>query len=148
MTVAYPNALAPRGCEPRFSDGIPWLPPFEPHRPFTVDNQIRDPQSVLHFSRAFLAWRKEQPALQSGGQRILAYNHALMVLERSHPDQTLICAFNASPVPARVQLNLPSGASGFDAPQTGASEAVLEGDVLMLGPGKPGLAYQGLFSAA
>ena len=54
-----------------FSNGEPWLPVESAHVPLAVDRQEEDTDSVLNFTRTFLAWRKRYPALIDGDIRFL-----------------------------------------------------------------------------
>jgi alpha-glucosidase len=54
-----------------FSEVRPWLPVSPEHLNLAVDQQEKDPDSVLQAFRRFVAWRKEQPALIRGAIRLL-----------------------------------------------------------------------------
>lgn len=116
-----------------FSCVSPWLPPDPSHAALAVDIQQADTQSVLHFTRELLAWRKQQIAMLEGTCRVLAFNSALMVLERHHADQTLIIALNASNSDATVKLNLPAPATLLSLPHMNTASSRVDG-VLKLPP--------------
>ena len=90
-----------------FSTGKPWLPVSPAHLPLAAKAQQADPGSLLHFYRQFLHWRKTQPTLVHGGQRLLPSHPQVLAFEREHEGQRLLCAFNFSDGPA--ELSLPTG---------------------------------------
>ena len=49
-----------------FSSEIPWLPLNDEHKRLSVANQEQNKNSVLEFTRRFIRWRKQQPALIHG----------------------------------------------------------------------------------
>ncbi len=72
-----------------------WLPVPDEHMALNVKDQEKDENSVLNFTRKFLAWRKDQPALISGAIEFLDTNHEkLLRFKRICAAQTLICTFN------------------------------------------------------
>ncbi len=81
----------------------PWLPVPEEHLPLAVDRQEADPDSLLQAVRAFLAWRKTQPALLTGELAELKADDAVLSFVRRTKGQSLACAFNLTPDPARWQ---------------------------------------------
>jgi len=87
-----------------FSSAEPWLPVDSSHLGFAVDHQVADPESVLAFTRRYLAWRRQQPALIRGDIRFLDVPEPMVAFERRSAGQGFLCAFNLgdSPVAARV----------------------------------------------
>jgi len=77
----------------------PWLPVDKDHSPLSVSAQENDPHSVLNFTRSFLKWRKDQPALTQGGaiNFIDDENDHILIFERRSEDQTMRLRFNLSP---------------------------------------------------
>ncbi|MBF6682383.1 hypothetical protein, partial [Acinetobacter baumannii] len=63
-------------------DVEPWLPVPETHRQLAVDVSEVDPDSVLHFTRTFLAWRKQHRALVCGSIRFIDVPEPVLALER------------------------------------------------------------------
>jgi alpha-glucosidase len=55
-------------CEPGhgFTEGRPWLPVGSDHAALSVDAQADNERSLLHHTRAVLAFRNAQPALRWG----------------------------------------------------------------------------------
>lgn len=74
----------------------PWLPIPESHRGLSVDQQNRDPNSLLNTWRRLLQWRKAQPALIAGGYEPLAAHDAVFAFRRHYAEQRLFCLFNLS----------------------------------------------------
>lgn len=74
----------------------PWLPVPAEHTPLSVQAQQCDPNSLLNFYTDWLNWRKNQPALVAGEQRMLAAHTQVLAFERQHAGQALICVFNCS----------------------------------------------------
>jgi len=92
-----------------FSSHEPWLPVDPRHAAHAVSVQDGDETSVLNALRAFLAFRKNQPALIKGAIRFLDAPEPVLAFERTHAGETLTCVFNLSAQPQDWQ---PDGASG------------------------------------
>ena len=78
-----------------FSTATPWLPVPEAHYPRSADVMENDPDSLLHFFREFLGWRKQHPALVRGNQRFITAKENVIALEREHGGQRIgiVCNF-------------------------------------------------------
>lgn len=96
-----------------------WLPVPDTHKAMAVSAQENDPGSVLNFTRAFLQWRKQTPALiygdidfiDTGSDNVLAFT-------RTYEGQCWLCLFNFSA--ERLNLTLPLAVKGDEAaPSTG-----------------------------
>ena len=61
-----------------------------------VDQQEKDPDSVLHMFRRLVAWRKGQPALIRGAIRLLPSDGTILAFERSLDRDCILCFFNFS----------------------------------------------------
>ncbi|KGI76869.1 alpha-glucosidase family protein [Oleiagrimonas soli] len=85
-----------------FSDATPWLPVPEAHRALAVSGQERDADSMLHGFRAFMAWRRTQPALRWGDIRMLDSDEPLLAFTRSFEGETVLACFNLSDRPLDV----------------------------------------------
>ncbi|MBI1327640.1 MAG: alpha-glucosidase [Alphaproteobacteria bacterium] len=94
------------------AEGKPWLPVYEPHHKWAVDAQEEDPTSVLHFARAFLACRKNTPALKFGDIGILETPDNIIAFTRSDATTTLLCVFNAGD--AEVKWGIPGSFQPLD----------------------------------
>src|SRR3546814_12862272 len=77
-----------------FSEVKPWLPVGESHRALAVDVQEARPDSLLHWTRRVLALRNGSPALRAGAIQFLAGPDELLLFERTHGNERLLCAFN------------------------------------------------------
>jgi alpha-glucosidase len=82
-----------------FSSAKPWLPVPDSHRALTVAAQEGDPNSPLCFTRAFLRWRRGQPALLRGSFEFLDAPEPILAIVRQAPSDHLLCAFNLGAVP-------------------------------------------------
>ncbi|WP_119153712.1 alpha-glucosidase [Caldimonas tepidiphila] len=116
----------------------PWLPLSPEQLPLAVDAQEADAQSMLHFARAFLAWRRGRPALRTGGLRFVDAPEPLLLFERrphAGDGRTLALAFNLGPAAQRLPLPARWRAGSVallpDAPLAGAR---LAGDTMSLPP--------------
>lgn len=74
----------------------PWLPVDRRHLLLAVDRQQADPESMLVFTRRFLAWRKRHPALIRGDIRFLDLAEPLLGFERTAGAECVLCVFNLS----------------------------------------------------
>ncbi|QTF91934.1 DUF3459 domain-containing protein, partial [Halomonas sp. BM-2019] len=101
-------AEAPHGG---FSGAMPWLPVPEEHLPLAVDRQERDSDSLLNAYRAFLAFRRTQPALIKGDIHYQPLADDVIRFERRHGDERLLVALNFADEPRR--LAAPTGAEGL-----------------------------------
>jgi len=87
------SSFSPNGG---FSEVRPWLPVPPEHLRLAVDQQDKDPDSVLHMFRRFVAWRKGQPALIRGAIRLLPSDGTILAFERSLDRDCILCIFNLS----------------------------------------------------
>jgi alpha-glucosidase len=117
-----------------FSNGTPWLPVPDTHRARNVAAQEADPRSVLNATRAFLRWRRTQPALVAGDIAFLDSDEPVLAFTRRVPanDETLLVAFNLSADDATwtVPAGLPLRAIEVPGPVAGT----LDGATLSLPP--------------
>jgi alpha-glucosidase len=80
-----------------FSKAAPWLPLPHSHLALNVKAQEMNRDSVLHFTRQFLKWRKSQSALLAGDITFIkSGNENILKFSRSAKKQTLLCTFNFS----------------------------------------------------
>ncbi len=87
-----------------FTSGTPWLPVAPEHLELCVEQQEANPDSVLNAYRRFLAWRKQHPALVYGEKLLMETADPIYAFERSHSSDRLLCVFNFSNEPARLEL--------------------------------------------
>ncbi|MFC5740185.1 alpha-glucosidase family protein [Dyella tabacisoli] len=88
-----------------FSHAAPWLPIADEHRVLAVAQQERDPHSALSLFRAFMHWRKDQPALRWGDIDFIDTPEPVLAFTRSVAGDTVLAAFNLSG--QAVDLSLP-----------------------------------------
>jgi alpha-glucosidase len=117
-----------------FSDGTPWLPVPDSHRARNVAAQDADPGSVLNATRAFLRWRRTQPALVAGDITFLDSDEPVLVFTRRDPasGDTLLVAFNLSSDEAAWAVPAGLALRPIDAP--GPIAGALDGATLRLPP--------------
>ena len=99
-----------------FTAGEPWLPVDPAHARRAIDRQAAAADSVLAFTRRWLAWRRSQPALVSGSQRIADPQGSILAVERAAADQHLTALFNLSNERARWTFAEPAMASSAPHP--------------------------------
>jgi alpha-glucosidase len=111
----YPDNLGRDGCRtpmPWSADGThagfsttePWLPIDPRHAALAADQQGEG--SVLQITKAFLAWRKDQPALRGGTIEFLDTEEPILAFRRGGD---LLCAFNFSGEERSFSLPSPAG---------------------------------------
>lgn len=108
-----------------FSDSTPWLPIPDEHRQRAVDLQERSAESVLNSFRRFLAWRRQQPALQRGDIEFVDAPPNGLALVRQHEQQTVFAVFNLATDPFAIDIPsrwdvAPLSGHGFASTQSGA----------------------------
>ena len=91
-----------------FSGAEPWLPIPDSHRKRAVDRQAAEPGSVLDRLRAFLRWRRKQPALRRGGIAFLHSEPDILAFIRDDGSERLTCLFNLSQKAARPSVEAES----------------------------------------
>ena len=64
------------------------------HRALAVNRQEAAPDSVLNAYRSFVRWRREQPALRSGGIRLFDSPEGTLVFLREHDGAGVLACFN------------------------------------------------------
>ena len=115
----WPNNQGRDGCRtpmPWTADGPqagvstvePWLPVAEPHRPLAVDQQADDPDSVLNFTRQWLAWRRAQPGFGASSLTFVDLPGKTLAFLRGEGPGRLLFLFNLGDEDARTAL--PTGA--------------------------------------
>jgi alpha-glucosidase len=90
-----------------FSSGTPWLPIGADHLALAVDRQNQDPESLLNLTRDLLAFRHASDALTRGDVRVIEASEAILAIERSTTDETMLCVFNMSPEPVEWRPTQP-----------------------------------------
>jgi alpha-glucosidase len=98
-----------------------WLPVPNNHLLRAVDQQLANPDSVLLFYRAMVAFRKEHPALIRGSIEILDVPDPILAFIRRHDGDQLLCVFNMSEGDA--EFAIPDGMTVNDAGAPGSMAA-------------------------
>lgn len=114
-----------------FSTVEPWLPLDPVHRGLAVDRQDRDDNSVLAFTRRFLHWRRQHPALIRGDIRFHDIAERILCFERNLDGEHFLFVFNLSAKP--IELDLPDGVRPRTIHDIGL-ESTMEGIRLSLAP--------------
>lgn len=73
-----------------------WLPVPQEHAAASVAAQDKDANSVLNFTRHYLKWRKQHPALLQGDISFADKHKDLLAFTRAHGKDSVFCAFNFS----------------------------------------------------
>ncbi|MCB9965429.1 MAG: alpha-glucosidase [Rhodospirillales bacterium] len=88
-----------------------WLPISEQHIPLSVSEQETQPDSLLRFTRSFLAWRKGCASIRWGNiQFVEEYAEPVLAFIRNEKGESMLCLFNLSeqecsvPLPAKAVL--------------------------------------------
>ncbi|WP_298469871.1 alpha-amylase family glycosyl hydrolase [uncultured Erythrobacter sp.] len=71
-----------------------WLKVDSDHAPLAIDQQIKDPQSMISYTRHLLAQRQAMPALVAGTSELLDTPDEIVAFVRSSPEGDVLCAFN------------------------------------------------------
>ncbi|MEO5806688.1 alpha-glucosidase family protein [Devosia sp.] len=108
-----------------------WLPVPADHVLKAVDQQEAANDSVLHYYRANLAFRKNHPALSKGDLRLIEAPETVLAFTRADAGEILLCVFNMDV--SEAVFSVPAGMvlSGVDAP--GVTAVPTDG-VIKLGP--------------
>ena len=93
------------------SHARPWLPVAKPQLPLAVDQQQTNADSLLHFYKHLLHWRRTVPALVTGTMQLLPVHPQVLAYVREHGGQGVLCVFNFSDQAAVMNLPLAMGAA-------------------------------------
>jgi alpha-glucosidase len=98
MDVGRDGARTPmpwdEGLNLGFSSGKPWLPAAAEHAGLSVASQQGDPGSTLNLARGLIALRRVSPALRLGDIRFHDAPHPVLLFERDHLGERVLCRFN------------------------------------------------------
>ncbi len=108
-----------------FSTGYPWLPVKALQAANAVDSQEAAADSILHFYRDAIAFRKAHPCMTRGKTAWIDLPDPLLAFTRSAEKDQLTCVFNLSKTPQVLTL---TGAATLTGPQA----ATLSGKKLSL----------------
>jgi maltose alpha-D-glucosyltransferase/alpha-amylase len=85
----------------------PIMDPLYGYETINVEAQLRDPHSLLHWTRRMLAVRRRHPALGRGGLRFLyPKNRKVLAYLREHQNDIIFCVANVSRAPQAVEVDL------------------------------------------
>ncbi len=90
-----------------FSRSNPWLPVPSKHQTLSVTQQEADPHSALRGFRAFMHWRKTQPALCRGEIVFLDTAEPVLAFVRELNGEKVLVVFNLAI--ATIDVELPPG---------------------------------------
>lgn len=110
-----------------FSAAEPWLPVDPRHESLAVDMQELDPTSPLCFARRFLAWRRQQPALVRGDITFHHCDEHVIMFERAHGTQHVLCGFNFAREPVEIACEALRRARSTRATMGGMAATVKDG---------------------
>jgi alpha-glucosidase len=85
-----------------FSDVEPWLPLAGDFAHENVVNLDADAQSILNLYKALIAFRKQEPALVSGGYMPIAAEGDLLIYRRQSGDVAFVVALNLGVEPTSI----------------------------------------------
>ncbi|RDE08013.1 alpha-amylase family glycosyl hydrolase [Pelagibacterium lacus] len=88
-----------------FSDVKPWLPVKAPQRKRNVAALDADPDSILNYYRAILAYRREVPALVGGEIVFYDVERPILAFARHSGQTALVCVFNLSALPRGLAVD-------------------------------------------
>ncbi|MEL7219099.1 MAG: DUF3459 domain-containing protein, partial [Pseudomonadota bacterium] len=76
-----------------------WLKLDRDHAPLAIDRQIKDPASMMTYTRRLLAQRQALPAIVHGTSTLLETPDEVVAFVRSEPGCNVLCAFNLADDP-------------------------------------------------
>jgi len=87
-----------------FSKEKPWLPVPNEHLSRSVEVQEQENNSLLHYYRKVIEFRKQHPVLSKGAQTPLSVDGSVATFHRTLNDVDMFCAFNIGGDDAKVSL--------------------------------------------
>jgi oligo-1,6-glucosidase len=92
------------GPEGGFTTVTPWLKVNGNHTRINAEAEDNDPDSVLNWFRALMAYRNGSDVLKQGRFRLISREKSWMILERRLGNEKVVVAVNWSPKTARLPL--------------------------------------------
>jgi alpha-glucosidase len=86
-----------------FSAVEPWLPVDPRHLPLAANIQEEENESTLAFTRQFIKWRSNHPALLYGDSRFVDIADNVLAIERRLGEKAILALFNLGPAMISVQ---------------------------------------------
>lgn len=112
-----------------FSEAKPWLPVKGPHLKRNVAALEADPDSLLHYYRAILKYRKDNHALIDGEIVFHDVKEPILGFSRQSGQDALVCVFNLSAKPHDLSIK---GLPNLATLAVVSNGAVLKGKALQL----------------
>jgi len=88
-----------------FSVTEPWLPVKQPQLNRAVDEQEKDPDSVLSFYRKMLKFRQRSNLLREGKMSFYNTEEPVLSFAREYKGSIIVCLFNLSQQEAVIEIN-------------------------------------------
>ncbi len=129
------------GAYAGFSVNPPWLQPAGNYREVNVEDQDKDPSSLLSLYRALFALRKKHGALSMGKTTILDSSLGMLVYTRNYGDDHFVVALNFSGKTRLFTLDCSYGITLASDPAVevaGHSLSIPPCAACVLAPGNPG----------
>lgn len=82
-----------------FTTGDPWLPIDARHNALAISAQEKDPNSMLHFMREMIRFRRQSAALKIGDQEFIGAGDDILAFYRRADEDVAVCVFNLSDEP-------------------------------------------------
>ena len=102
-----------------FSNGIPWNVVPETYKTYNVANELKDPNSILHWYKKLLALRHTEAALFDGSYVALNEKDPnVLAYLRKSDGEAVIVVINMSATPQKVMLDLSSHGLNADSVKT------------------------------
>jgi oligo-1,6-glucosidase len=117
-----------------FTNGTPWIDVNQNYTRINYADQLEDPNSILHFYRKMIAFRKENEALRTGEFQLIKATRRLFVFMRVCPSEALTVLINFSPKPMRYMktgkvVMSTTGRSDYDGYMSGHEALILRDEV-------------------
>jgi alpha-glucosidase len=87
-----------------FTTGRPWLPIADDARTVNVEEQRRDPTSMLALHQRLLELRRREPALAVGDYGPIFASAQVLAFERRHVGREIAIVLNLTDTPAKATL--------------------------------------------
>ena len=92
------------GPEGGFTTGTPWLKVNGNHTRINAEAEEADPDSVLNWFRALMAYRNGSDVLKQGSFRLISRERNWIKIERRLGEKRIIVAVNLSDKPVKLPL--------------------------------------------
>lgn len=118
-----------------FSVGTPWIDVNQNYVRINYQDQMADPDSIWHFYRRMISFRKSSEAIRTGEFRLVKATRRLFVFERVCSSESLTILINFSPRPLRYEAKgkvamTTTGRSEYNGRMCGHEALILRKEVL------------------